>query len=54
LQDDLLRLEAYKADLSHLNLSLSNLIAQLVGSNSSTTLLITPQNNSSGKVEILS
>ncbi len=29
LQDDLLRLEAYKADLSHLNLSLSNLIAYI-------------------------
>jgi hypothetical protein len=48
LQDDLLRLEAYKADLSHLNLSLSNLIAQLVGANSATQLLIT-QNNASGR-----
>jgi hypothetical protein len=31
LQDDLLRLEQYKADLSNLNLSVSNLLAQLVG-----------------------
>ncbi len=49
LQDDLLRLEAYKADLSHLNLSLSNLIAQLVGANSSPAPLLITQNNSSGK-----
>jgi hypothetical protein len=49
LQDDLLRLEAYKADLSHLNLSLSNLIAQLVGANSSSAPLLITQNNSSGR-----
>ncbi len=49
LQDDLLRLEAYKADLSHLNLSLSNLIAQLVGANSAATPLLITQNNASGR-----
>jgi hypothetical protein len=54
LQDDLLRLEAYKADLSHLNLSLSNLIAQLVGANSSAAPLLITQNNASGRGEILS
>ena len=54
LQDDLLRLEAYKADLSHLNLSLSNLIAQLVGANSSATPLLVTQNNASGRGEFLS
>jgi hypothetical protein len=55
LQDDLLRLESYKADLSHLNLSLSNLIAQLVGPNSSSApLLLITQNNSSGRGKILS
>ncbi len=54
LQDDLLRLEAYKADLSHLNLSLSNLIAQLVGANSSPTPLLITQNNASGKGKFLS